>query len=885
LAISEQVVEPTTLRWYAQPIGTVEAELGTDVARGLAAADAAARLARRGPNELARPKAEPWWEEVVESLTEPLVLLLLAVAVLYFLLGSFGDALTILAVILLVSAIEVANESRAKRAIASLRALTAPVVPLVRDGQPRDVPARDLVPGDLLLLRSGERIPADVRLVEAVGLRVDESSLTGESIPVDKQADVVLPAETALGDRRNLAFTGTLVTAGHGRGLVVATGRDTELGRIAKLTETTREPRTPLQQQLRQLAGWLLWLALGFSVLIPLLAIVVAKRSSQEALLTGLTLAFATIPEELPILVTIVLGLGAYHLAKRHAIVKRLRAAETLGSVSAVGTDKTGTLTENRLRLTELVTADGNYAVPLPSDVPTVRRALEVAVLASEAQLVVVDGRRTAVGDPTEIALFDTSEQAGVAVAAVRAAVPILAVFPFDHVRQRMAVLYANETRRILALKGAPEVVLALCSALRVDGGRSPLGEDRRRALLAAAERMAARGLRVLAVAERELTPDDRADASAEVTLTFLGLLGLEDPPRPEVPDAVAALQRAGVRVLMLTGDHPATARAIAERVGIDAKRVVVGRELEASTDDDLRDVLETTSVFARISPEHKLRIVRALASDGRVVAVTGDGINDAPALREAAIGIAMGRTGTDVARETADLVLADDNFATVTVAVRDGRALFANLRKAVRYYLAAKVALIGVSLVAVLAGLATPFVPVQIIVMELFMDLGASTTFVAEPPEEDVMARPPRPPHHPFMDRAMQVGIFGGGVSLAVAVLVAFFWTLAHGADLAAAQTAAFAAWLVGHLVLAAHMRTEREPLARVGLLGNRNFLIWTIAVLALLAIGITVPFVGERLHVARLPSTSWGIVVAAAIIFPSWWELAKWLTWRQPR
>jgi len=878
----EPMVQPNARSWYAEPVGTVEAALKTHGASGLSMAEAATRLRQIGLNEIARAKAEPWWEEVVESLTEPLILLLLAVAGLYAVIGALGDALTILVVILLVTAVEVANESRAKGAIAALRTLTAPVAPVIRDGQIAAVPTRELVPGDLVLLEPGERVPADLRLVETAGLRIDEASLTGESASVAKQADVVLPPDTELGDRRNLAFAGTLVTTGRGRGVVVATGRATELGRIARLTETAREPRTPLQVHLRQLAGWLLWLALGFSVLVPLLAIFLAGRGVQEAILTGLTLAFATIPEELPILVTIVLGLGAYRLARRNAIVKRLQAAETLGTVSVVGTDKTGTLTENRMVVVEIITAEGTYRTPVPVETPTLRHLFAIAVLANDAQITSADGTETTLGDPTDVALLVAAQQAGVSVEAVRGAAPVLAEYPFEHTRRRMSVQYTRDGAHWLALKGAPEAVLAICSQVLVASHAEPFEQERRQVLLTAAEQMAGRGLRVLACAERELTADNQDETTSETALTFVGLIGIEDPLRPEVPTSIATLRAAGVRVLMLTGDHPATARSIAERVGIDTRRVVVGRELENVSNDELRGLLETASVFARISPAHKLRIVQILEEQGEVVAVTGDGVNDAPALREAAIGIAMGKIGTDVAREAADLVLADDNFATVTVAVRDGRTLYANLRKAVRYYLAAKVALITASLVAVLAQLAVPFVPVQIIVMELFMDLGASTTFVVEPPEGDVMARPPRDPHRPFMDRAMQLGIFGGGISLAAAVLVAYFWVLGRNEGLVAAQTAAFATWLLGHLVLAAHMRSEREPLTRLGLATNRPFFLWVAGVLVLLALGMSVPFIQARLHMMALTLGDWGVVFGAALLFPSWWEVAKSLHWR---
>lgn len=927
-----ELASTETAGWHTRPPAEVLARLGSDGARGLAAAEARARLAAAGPNALAEGKQEAWWEEIVESLTEPLVLMLLGVGALYALLGQIEDALTIFAVIVAVASIEIASEARARRAIGALRTLSAPTATTIRDGTPREVPARELVPGDLVLLEPGDRVPADVRLVEATALRADESSLTGESVPVAKQADAELAADAELGDRRTMLYAGTTITAGKGRGVVVATGRATELGRIAGLVASAREPRTPLQLHLKQLAGWLVWVALGFSVLVPLLGILVARRPWQEMLLTGLTLAFATIPEELPILITIVLGLGAYRLAQERAIVKRLRAAETLGSVSVIGTDKTGTLTENRMRVAELFLPGDSAPRALAEGAgsPHAHRLLEIGVLASDAQVQRVDGRLEYVGDPTETALLAAAEAAGRGVAAVRGAVRTLVEYPFDDGRRRMSVVVEREGERWLLLKGAPESVLAVCAVAAGAAGTAGAGADSaeangRERTLAVADRMAGRGLRVLAFAERRLEPGERLpdDALAvERDATLVGLAGLEDPPRPEVPGAVAALQAAGVRVLLLTGDHPATAAAIAERVGIDARTVVRGRDLDALVLDgttvpadpatiadaegllpagghglaDRRGVAQanlqalgalatSAAVFARITPEHKLRLVEALQARGEVVAVTGDGVNDGPALRAAAVGVAMGKSGTDVAREAADLVLADDNFATVATAVRAGRTLYENLRKAVRYYLAAKVALVVASLVAVLAQLPVPFSPVQIIVLELFMDLGASVTFTAEPPEEDVMARPPRDPKRPFLDQGMRLGILAGGLSLALAVVVPYLWAWWQGGSLAQAQTAAFAAWLVGHVVLAAHMRAERQPLLRTNPLANRPFLVWAGAAVALVAVGLSVPFLQARLHLAPLDPSTWAVVLASALLLPSWWEPYKWTRHRASR
>ena len=874
---------PVVKPWHAMPLQAIAADLGVDAEVALTSGEALSRLTRNGPNTLEERREEAWWEEALESLMEPLQLLLIAVAGVYFWLGETEDALTILAVILAVAAIEVFSELRAKQAVAALSSLSAPNATVIRDGHAVDVPTRDVVAGDLVLLSAGDRVPADVRLVESVALRVDESSMTGESVPTLKKADAAVAVEAELGDRTTMAYAGTLVTAGKGKGLVVATGFETELGRIVGLVNSAREPRTPLQEALRQLSRWLLWVALGFSFLVPLLGVVVAGRPVKEMVLVGLTLAFATIPEELPILITIVLGLGAYRLSKRQAIVRRLRAAETLGSVSVVATDKTGTLTENRMRLAEVFIDGQTVDAARAASTLTGQRLLVVGMLANDAQMSRAGSSVEFIGDPTETALLAAAQEAGLDIKKLRSSFNVIDEFPFTDDRKRMSVLVNGIGNAMLAAKGSPESVLTICSMMRNEGQQIPLDATARDTILQSAEAMAARGLRVLALAERSMPAtgvEELSANAAENDLVFLGLVGLQDPPRPEAQAAVKALQDAGVRVLMVTGDHPATARAIAEQVGIDVtKPPVRGAEVDQADDARFAELVRQTSVFARITPEHKLRVVRTLQASGEVVAVTGDGVNDAPALREAAIGVTMGRSGTDVAREAADLILADDNFATVTEAVRTGRVLFANLRKAVRYYLAAKVALVAASLAAVLLKLPIPFEPVQIIVMELFMDLGASVTFVSEPPEDDVMSRPPRDPRQPFMDRTMQLGILFGGLSLGAAVLIAYLGAQHLGAGLVQAQTAAFAAWMIGHVVLAAHMRAERQPLLLTNPLANRAFVIWAAAAVALVLVATMVPAMRQQLHMSSLDSQLWWLVLGAALLLPSWWEPWKWM------
>lgn len=843
---------------HALAADVIAASLKTDCRAGLDDAEAASRLAQHGPNRLTIAKKEPWWREALEELTEPMILLLLAVGVVYAVLGEFRDAMTILVIIVAVLAIELTNEARAKGAIAALRRLAAPTAPVIRGGQPVDVRVSDIVPGDVVRLSPGERVPADLRLVDTAGLQIDESSLTGESAPASKNAAVVLSPETVLADRQNMAFAGTLVTSGRGLGVVVGTGMQTELGRIAGMVAEAREPRTPLQQHMRQLSAWLVWVALGFSLLVPLLGWL-AGLPLRDMVLTGLTLAFATIPEELPILITMVLGLGGYRLARQNAVAKRLKAIETLGAVTVIATDKTGTLTQNRMTVTAIETAAGRITPGVDDGGDAARLLWETAVLANNATSVVVHQAEHLSGDPTETALLAAAGTAGLSVGEIRAAALLLTEYPFDADRKMMATVHRLDEGIRVSAKGAPESILSCCDRWLRGQHAEPLNEETRRYLLARAEHMATEGLRVLGFAYRTCDLAPSGQSEAETGLVFLGVAGLIDPPRPEVRAAVDTLRSAGIRVVMLTGDHPETARAIAQQVGI-----------------------EQAAIFARIAPEHKLSIVRALQEQGELVAVTGDGVNDAPALKEAAVGMAMGVSGTDVAKEAADIVLADDNFATMANAVHEGRRLYANLRKAVRYYLAAKVALVLASLVAVLFRVPLPFAPIQIILTELFMDLGAALAFTVERAESNLMAHPPRDQRTPFLDRSMQAGILGGGLSLATAVMAAYLYGWYQGNGLAHAQTLAFVTWMIGHLVLALHMRTEREPVSRLGVWTNRALLGWAgVAVLFTLS-AVFLPGLRPLVRTASLSASDWAVVMAAGLFSPVWMELSKWWRWR---
>jgi Ca2+-transporting ATPase len=779
---------------------------------GLTREEARRRLDSDGPNVLFTPKPLRFLSILWEEVREPMILLLLFVGVVYSLTGKPEDALTIFVVIALLVLAEVASEFRAKSAIAALTEFSAPKARVRRGGEAVEVPSADVVVGDLLLLTVGTRIAADATLIRVTGLQVDESSLTGESFPM-------------AGETGGTVYAGTVVLAGDAEAKVTVTGTRTRFGQTAGSLAAVRPPRTALQLAMRELAGKLVWVAVGFSVLIPVIGLL-RGQDLRTMFLTGLSLSFATIPEELPIIITMVLGIGSLRLARNDFLVKRLAAAETLGSTTVIVTDKTGTLTESSM----------SVAATFP--------AADRARVVSTALGTVVDYAPTT--SPIEVALQRAAAAGGTAAPAGE----ITRLRDIGDGGKTKAAVRGNT----MYVSGAPEEVLAACD-------EAPVG--------AAAELQAQSvlGRRVIAVAVRDLTGVDAGApwADLERDLTFVGLVAFEDPPRAGVAETIGRVARAGIRTIMVTGDHPATAAAIARDVGIAGEGVLTGAELAGMDEPALREALGRVSVFARTSPQDKYRIVRALQEGGDVVAVTGDGVNDAIALRGADIGIAMGIRGTDVAKEAAAAVLADDDYNTIAEAVLEGRTFFDNLRKGVKYYLSVKVALVAVFLLPVLAGLPLPFSPIQIIVLELFMDLAASAGFVAEKAEGDVLSARPRPASAALFDRAQLVDLFVKGAFLFAGVTGTYLWARAAGLPFDAQRTLAFSAWIVGHVALAIESRSDRQPIWRLGPLSNRVIDAWAVVAAAFLVVWVYVPLLGARLNLTPVaPLTLAGVAVA---------------------
>jgi P-type Ca2+ transporter type 2C len=846
--------------------------LGVDSDRGLTDQEAAQRLNQHGKNSLVEEQEIRFLGILREEITEPMILLLIAVGVLYSILGSLTDALTIIVIIIILVLAEVWNEYRAKRSISALRQLAPPTALSIRNGQPVEVQTMFLVPGDILLLKVGQRVPADARLLEAYGLEIDESSLTGESFPATKDAAAVLPIETRITDQTNMLFTGTVVNRGRAKALVVATGVTTELGRVAGITKAAKEPKTALQLAMKQLSKTLVWVALFFGILIPVLSYLRGLQPNPgEAVLYGLSLAFVVIPEELPIIITMVLGVGSYALSRKGAIVKRLRAAETLGTVTVIATDKTGTITENKMRI-EHFYFDGT--VRLTGEFKeNEKAALKTALLASDAI------RDNAVlGNPMAQAILERLKQDGINTQALSKDWVLKDEISFD-VKRKLATYFYQYGNSLIALSsGAPERILQKSSKILLRGEETQLTDALRSETLGVIVQMARLGERLLAFGYRRLPTDPTSGSeNIEGDIVFVGLIGFIDPPRKEVKGAIKTCQEAGIKVIMITGDHPETARTIANQVGINSANVLTGNEIEKMTDTDLKYALKNTFVFARVTPEDKLRLVRLLKENGEVVAVTGDGINDAPALKEAHIGIAMGIRGTDVAKESASMILTDDNFATIEVAVKEGRKLYGNLRKGVSYYLACKVALVSIFIVPLILGIPLPFAPIQIIVLELFMDLAASATFVAEPEETGNMQKLPTNPKEKFLNKSMLRTLFLGALGLFIAVTATFLFAWYTTQSLPYARTVAFATWMFGHIFLALNFRSEREPLIKEGLLSNKVMLLWALLVFVTLLVGTSLPLIQTSLQITGLSLQDWALVIVVSFAATFWMEITK--------
>jgi Ca2+-transporting ATPase len=806
-----------SVHWHGLDSEAAAAHLGSDLSQGLSTPVAASRLAQAGPNVLQETGRRSPLVMLASQFTDFMILVLIAAAIIAGFIGEPQDSIAIVVIVFLNGILGFVQEYRAERAMAALKQMASPQARVIRDGQPGLIDAVDLVPGDLVELEAGNILPADLRLTELAALKVDESALTGESQPVEKQLASLEETELPLGDRLNLAYKGTVVTYGRARGLVVATGMKTELGKIAALL-SGESGKTPLQKRLARFGRHLALVVLAICAII-FVAGWLRGEPPMLMLLTAISLAVAAIPEALPAVVTISLALGAARLARQNALIRRLPAVETLGSVTYICSDKTGTLTLNQMQVDRVQAAGETRPGPQGIEgAPWHELGLAMA-LCNDA---VADADGTLTGDPTETALLDAAQAAGFDKAALQQSLPRVAELPFDSGRARMSTLHRDGETVLMLVKGAPEGVLSLCVD-QLAAGRAEAID--RTALQDQAEQLAAQGLRVLAFALKRLpaVPDALDAATLEAGLSFIGLAGMIDPPRPEAFDAVAACKTAGIVPVMITGDHPATARAIASQLGIikDGGRVLTGSELARLSLAEFEREVESVRVYARINPEQKIKIVRALQDQGEFVAMTGDGVNDAPALKMADIGVAMGRGGTDVAREAAAMTLLDDNFATIVHAVREGRRIFDNIRKFVKYTMTSNSGEIWTIFLAPFLGLPIPLLPIHILWINLVTDGLPGLALAGERAERNLMQRPPRPPTesifaHGMWQHILWVGLLMGGVSLLMQA-----WAIHVGS--AHWQSMVFTVLTLSQLGHVLAIRSERESLFSQGVLSNR--------------------------------------------------------------
>jgi Ca2+-transporting ATPase len=870
------VSSPTV--WHATPVADAVEALGTGVA-GLSSAEAEERLKRTGPNLLPVAPRESAWRILVRQLRSVVVLLLAAAMAVSLAMGDVLEFVAIGVVLLLNTTIGLVMELKARRSLEALLGLEVPSATVLRDGEPREIPARELVPGDVVVLEEGARVPADARLIHATELRTGESDLTGESLPVEKSVEPPLPADTPLAERANLVFMSSHILGGSGHALVVETGARTEVGQIGTLLGGIRETSTPLERRLDALGRSLVWLALGAGAAVGLLAWL-AHVPPFLALETALALAIAAVPEALPAVATVTLAIGVRRIAKRHALVRRLPAVETLGGVTVVCTDKTGTLTAGEMTVRELLAGGEEFEVtgagyePVgeilhdgePVDLaarPTLALALRIGMLANRASLTPGPGGWITRGDPTELALLCLARKAALDPIGEAASEPVTSELPFSSERKLMASFRraANGATRGY-VKGAPEEVIAKCTRLLQNGGAVELSDAQRARLLEANRGMASRGLRVLALA---YTSAVDGDVSVLDDLLFVGLAGMQDPPAAGVRETIATFDTAGIRTILITGDQRETARAVGAELGIAAAdgEALDGAAVTALSDEELKRAVEHARLFYRTTPTHKLRIIGALQARGEIVAMLGDGVNDAAALKQSDVGVAMGMRGTDLAKAAADLVLRDDRFATVGAAVEEGRIIFANIRKFVFYLFSCNLAEILVLLAAGLVGL-PPLRPLQILWMNLVTDTLPALALAAEPGEEGVMRRPPLDPRAPLLSRGFMRTVSLYAALMAAATMAAYLYTHFHRPE--RALTAAFTTLALAQLL---HLGNARSLAPVVGLraaVANRWALAALVVTAALQVAAVTVPFLARVLDLTPLGTVDWLVVVAAA-------------------
>ena len=883
-------------KWYTRTGQEIIDYWQTDQCEGLNSKEIHNRLHKFGYNEMIEKEKITWWKRLIAQFQDFMVLVLLAATLISAFLGEYADAVTILIIVIVNATLGFVQEYRAEQSMNALKKMAAPTAHVIRNGMLQKIAARELVPGDIMMLESGDKIAADARLLETQNMETQEAALTGESLPVRKAADKQCREESALGDRKNMVYAGTAIAKGRGKSIVCATGMFTEIGRIADMIQDSENESTPLEKRLESLGRWLVWGCLLICLIVVLTG--VAKGEPLFFMcMAGISLAVAAIPEGLPAIVTVALALGVQRMIKRNAIIRKLPAVETLGCTTVICSDKTGTLTQNAMTVGKILT-DGNlYDVTGagydirgkfllnkqefdPKKDKCLQECLEISVLCNNSVLkhnnVSITGlwRKTVnagwsiEGDPTEGALVVAAAKANIWRNEIEKKQRRMAEIPFESERCRMSVVYEKNKQYFVYVKGAPDMILGLCKYYSRKSGDVALTPMIKADILAGNEELTQQAFRVLAVAYRQVgkSEADHISEDMERELTFLGLIGMIDPPRPEARQAISVCRQAGIKTVMITGDHPNTAMAIAKELQMfnnDSNRALTGCELDSLSDEELEKVINQTTVYARVSPAHKLRIVKGLKRQGHIVAMTGDGVNDAPAIKEADIGIAMGINGTDVTKEAASMVLADDNFATIVAAVEEGRGIYDNIRKFIRYLLSCNLGEVLTMFIASVVGLPLPLLPVQILWVNLVTDGLPAMALGVDPNDHHIMNRQPRNPRESVFSRGLSRKIIGRGLQISMSTVLVFAAVYFSRNDLAEARTMAFCTLVVTQMFHVFDCRSEVMSVFEIGLFKNKYLIAATACSTFMQLLVVYHPFMREIFGTVPLTVVDWMVIL----------------------
>lgn len=879
------------MEWYNKSKEELLSELDTSMDNGLTTSEVESRLSKYGHNELKEEEKKSLMSKIIAQFSDFLILILIGAAVVSIVVGEVKDAIVILSIVIVNAFLGIYQEGRAEKSLEALKKMASPNAKVIRNGHTEIVPANTLVPGDIVIIETGDIIPADLRLVESSNLKIEEASLTGESVPVEKDSNSIFEGEMSLGDRANMSYMSTIVNYGRGKAVVVGTGANTEIGKIATMIQSFEDETTPLQKKLNQLGKVLGTITLIVCVLVFAIGML-QKRGLLEMFMTAISLAVAAIPEGLPAIVTIVLALGMNKMVERNAIVKKLLAVETLGSTSVICSDKTGTLTQNEMTVVKVYVDDkiidvtgggyepkGDFIVDGSKvevdENSNFNTLLSAAVLVNDAQLEKTNEGYRILGDPTEGALVTLAGKANMIRESMNSSYPRIEELPFDSDRKMMSTFHKDyiPNKVVSFTKGAPDIIINRCNYISINNNVVPFTDELKKKALDANSSFAKSALRVLAFAYKEYDslPEDISPDINETDMIFIGLSGMIDPPRPEAKEAIKLCKQAGINTVMITGDYKETAFAIAKDLGMaeHENQAMMGAELNKLSDDELREVVKNTKVYARVSPEHKVRIVSALKENGDITAMTGDGVNDALALKKADIGVSMGITGTDVAKNTAEMILTDDNFASIVSAVEEGRIIFSNIKKFVFFLLSCNIGEIFLVFVSILLGWEVPLLPIQLLWLNLVTDSFPALALGVEKGEPDIMDQKPRDPNESIIDRSMMISILFQSIAVAGGSLLAYYWAMNKYPDsLLHARTITFATLITAELLRAFSSRSQKHSLLKIGVFTNKTMVLATSFAFALLLVVLYVPFLQDIFYTFPLGLLDWEIVLSFAFI-----------------